>query len=240
MQPLHCLGPSHTDASPSVFVGSSFCTCASTHCSQYSYRLLHHMPAVAPSPSCSSPPRNPMLSHASPIFQQRTVHRLALMPNPDRSQSSIAVSRCDNTVLVKQVWQSACCAIPGARPNSSLSIIPSYPPCSSPCLSWGLGGSWCYPSQISASHKGLSTSSPCLGFAVTSPDASISQFQSTRGWWDLALFFACKLCTSSTRRKEKRRRDECGCFCRLFAGFLLQRVCSQELQHVSTDKHMEE
>lgn len=86
-----------------------------------------------------------------------------------------------------------------------------------PCLSWGLGGSWCRPGQISASHKGLSTSSSCLGFAVTSPDASISQFQSTRGWWDLALFFACRLCTSNARRKEKRRRDECGCSCRLSA-----------------------
>lgn len=54
-----------------------------------------------------------------------------------------------------------------------------------------------------------------------SPDATVSQFQSTRGWWDLALFFACKLHTSNTRRKAERRRYECGCFYRLSAPEVL-------------------
>jgi len=52
-------------------------------------------------------------------------------------------------------------------------------------------------------------------------DAAISQFQSARDWWDLALFFACKLCSANTRKKEERRRDECGCFYRLSAPVTL-------------------
>lgn len=75
------------------------------------------------------------------------------------------------------------------------------------------GGIRCLPGQIPASHNGLCTSSPCLGCAVTSPDATISQFQSTQSWWDCTFLFACKLCTANTRT-EGKRRDECGCFCR--------------------------
>lgn len=52
--------------------------------------------------------------------------------------------------------------------------------------------------------------SPCLAFALVSPDATISQFQSTQGWWDLTLFFAHQLRTSE--KKEEGRRDEHGCF----------------------------
>ena len=158
------------------------------------------------------------------------VHSLALMPNPDYSLSWLAVSCCDTTELVKQAWQSAHLCRPGARPISPPSLTPSYPPHASPCLSWGLGEAGAFR-QISVSHKGLCTSSPCLGFAVMSPDATISQFQSTRCWWDLALLFACKLCTSNTRRKEERRRDA-------FTGFLLQKLCPQELQHVSADRYI--
>lgn len=99
--------------------------------------------------------------------------------------------------------------------------LPSFPcpffPTSCISLSFlGTGGSRRLPGQISASHKGLCTSSPRLGFAVTSPDATISQFQSTRGWWDCTLFFACKLCTSNTRT-EGKRRDDSGCCYRLSA-----------------------
>lgn len=43
--------------------------------------------------------------------------------------------------------------------------------------------------------------SPCLAFALVSPDATISQFQSTQGWWDLTLFFAHQLRTSEKKRK---------------------------------------
>lgn len=39
---------------------------------QYSHGPLHSMPAVALTPSCSSPLRNPMLSRASPISREHT------------------------------------------------------------------------------------------------------------------------------------------------------------------------
>lgn len=52
----------------------------------------------------------------------------------------------------------------------------------------------------------LCLTSLCLGLAIISLDATISQFHSTLGWWDLRLFFACKLCTFGAKGKQHKRR----------------------------------
>lgn len=160
---------------------------------------------------------------------------LALMPNPDcsSSSSSLAVSRCDTTELVKQAWQSACLCRPWCQaglsplPSSLLTHLVHLLALLMP------GGSWCLPGQISASHKVYVFLHHDKGLQSHALMPLSANFR--------ALGAAGTLHSSlhanyAHLTPEERRKGE-GMSLDAFTGFLLQRLCPQELQHVSADRY---